>query len=82
MTGTTVLGHVRKRKRSYFGHICRAHGCQITKTVVEGFVSGRTSKMRKAYMDNIKQWINITLCWLLVFYRRSWLHDIIALPHT
>ena len=20
--------------------------------------------------------------WLLVFYRRSWLHDIIAMPHT
>ena len=22
------------------------------------------------------------LYWLLVFYRRSWLHDIIAMPHT
>ena len=33
-----LLGHVRKRKRSYFGHLCRAHGCQITKTVVEGYV--------------------------------------------
>ena len=31
-----LLGHVRKRKRSYFGHLCRAHGYQITKTVVEG----------------------------------------------
>ena len=31
-----LLGHVRKRKLSYFGHFCRDHGCQITKTVVEG----------------------------------------------
>ena len=43
-----LLGHVRKRKRSYFGHLCRAHGCQITKTVVEGYVVGRTSKTREA----------------------------------
>ena len=26
--------------------------------------------------------IDFTLYWLLVFYRRSWLHDIIAMPHT
>ena len=26
----------RKRKLSYFGHLCRDHGHQITKTVVEG----------------------------------------------
>ena len=31
-----LLGHVRKRKLSYYGHLCRDHGCQITKTVVEG----------------------------------------------
>ena len=42
-----LLGHVRKRKRSYFGHLCRAHGCQITKTIVEGYVVGRTSKTLK-----------------------------------
>ena len=30
-----LLGHVRKQKISYFGHLCRDHGCQITKTVVE-----------------------------------------------
>ena len=39
-----LLGHIRKRKRSYFGHLCRAHGWQITKAVV---VVGRTSKTRK-----------------------------------
>ena len=31
-----LLGPVRKRKLSYFGHLCGDHGCQITKTVVEG----------------------------------------------
>ena len=25
-----LLGHVRKRNLSYFGHFCRDHGCQIT----------------------------------------------------
>ena len=25
-----LLGHVCKRKLSYFGHLCRDHGCQIT----------------------------------------------------
>ena len=33
-----LLGHVRKLKLSYYGHLCRDHGCQITKTVVEGYV--------------------------------------------
>ena len=32
-----LLGHVCKRKLSYFGHLCRDHGCQITKTAVEGY---------------------------------------------
>ena len=36
-----LLGHIRKRKLLYFGHLCRDHGCQITKTVVEGYVEGR-----------------------------------------
>ena len=36
-----LLGHVRKRKLSYFGHLCRDHGCQITKTIAEGYVEGR-----------------------------------------
>ena len=43
-----LLGHVRKRNRSYFGHLCRVHGCQITTTVVERYVVGRTSKTREA----------------------------------
>ena len=55
-------GHVRKRKLSYFGHLCRDHGCQITKTVVEGYVDGRRirGRPRKQYMDNIKQWTKMT----------------------
>ena len=41
-----LLGHVRKRKLSYFGHLCRDHGCQITKTVVEGYVEGMRRRGR------------------------------------
>ena len=41
-----LLGHVRKRKLSYYGHLCRDHGCQITKTVVEGYVEGRRRRGR------------------------------------
>ena len=50
-------GNVRKRKLSYFGHLCRDHSCQITKTVVEGYVEGRRrlGRPRKQYIDNIKQ---------------------------
>ena len=57
-----LLGHVRKRKLSYFGHLCRYHGCQITKTVVEGYVEGwrRRGRPRKQYIDNIKQWTQLT----------------------
>ena len=52
-----LLGHVRKRKLSYFGYLCRDNGCQITKTVVEGNVRGRrrSGRPRKHYIDNIKQ---------------------------
>ena len=57
-----LLGHVRKRKLSYYGHLCRDHGCQITKTVVEGYVEGRRrrGRPRKQYIDNIKQWTQLT----------------------
>ena len=57
-----LLGHVRKRKLSYFGHLCRDHGCQITKTVVEGYVEARRRRRRprKQYIDNIKQWTQLT----------------------
>ena len=50
-----LLGHVRKRKLSYFGHLCRDHGYQIMKTVVEGCVEGRRrrGRPRKQYIDNI-----------------------------
>ena len=56
-----LLGHVRKRKLSYLGHLCRDHGCQITKTVVEGYLEGRRSggRPRKQYIDNIKQWTQL-----------------------
>ena len=59
-----LLGHVRKRKLSYFGHLCRDHGCQMTKTVVDGYVAGRRrrGRPRKQYIDSIKQWThNITV---------------------
>ena len=57
-----LLGHVRKRKLSYFGQLCRDHGFHITKTVVEGYVEGmrRRRRPRKQYMDNIKQWTKVT----------------------
>ena len=57
-----LFGHVRKRKLSYFGHLCSDHGCRITKTVVEGYVEGRGRCGRpwKQYMDNIKQWTKVT----------------------
>ena len=61
-----LLGHVRKRKLSYFGHLCRDHGFQITKTAVEGYVEGTKAKSRrrvrprKQYIDNIKQWTQLT----------------------
>ena len=57
-----LLGHVRKRKLSYFRHLCRDHGCQITETVVEGYVEGkrRRGKPRKQPIDDIKQWTQLT----------------------
>ena len=56
-----LLGHVRKRKLTYYGHLYRDHGCQITKTVVEGYVEGRRrrGRPRKQYIDNIKQWTQL-----------------------
>ena len=51
-----------KRKLTYYGHLCRDHGCQKTKTVVEGYVEGRRrrGRPRKQYIDNIKQWTKLT----------------------
>ena len=61
-TKCELLGHVRKRKLSYIGHLCTDHGCQITKTVVEGYVEGRRrrGRSRRQYMDNIRQWTKMT----------------------
>ena len=58
-----LLGHVRKRNLSYFGHLCRDHGCQITKTVVEGSVKGRRirGRPRKQYKNNIKPLTQLTI---------------------
>ena len=48
----------------YFGHLCRDHGCQITKTktVVEGYVEGRQrrGRPRKQYTVKIKKWPQLT----------------------
>ena len=71
-----LLGHVRKRKLSYFGHLCRDNGCQITKTVVEGYVEGRRrrGRPRQQYIDNIKQWTQLTTsqCVRAAEYRIRW----------
>ena len=58
----SYLGTSANRKLSYYGHLCRDHGCQITKTVVEGYVEGRRrrGRPRKQYIDNIKQWTQLT----------------------
>ena len=55
--------HVRKRKVPYVVHIYREHGCQITKTVVDGYVKERRrrGRPRKLYTDNIKQWTKVTI---------------------
>ena len=49
-------------KLSYFGHLCRDHGCQIPKTVVEWYVEGmrRRGRPRQQYTDNIKEWTQLT----------------------
>ena len=66
-----LLGHVRKRKLTYYGHLCRDHGCQITKTV-EG--RRRRGRPRKQYIDNIKQWTHLTtsLCVRAAGDRSRW----------
>ena len=57
-----LVGHVRNSKLSYFGHLRRDHGCQLTKTIVEWYVEGRRrrGRPRKQYIDYIKQWTQLT----------------------
>ena len=45
-----------------FRHGLLLHGCQITKTVVEVYVEGRRrrGRPRKRYIDNMKQWTQMT----------------------
>ena len=66
-----LLGHVRK-----LTYLCRDHGCQITKTVVEGYVEGRRRRGRPRKQDiaNIKQWTQLTTsqCIRAAEYRSRW----------
>ena len=61
-----LLGHVRKRKLTYYGHLCRDHGCQLTKTVVEGYVEGRRRRGRPETIHRQHQTVDtindITVC--------------------
>lgn len=55
-----LLAFIRKRKLSYFGHMCRPSGCQITKATFQGKVNGkrRRGRPRMQYGDNIHMWCN------------------------
>ena len=58
MYGRHYLDTFAKRKLSYFRPLSGDHSCQITKTVVKGYVVGRRRRGRplKQFVDRIKQW--------------------------
>ena len=58
----TSVNHITQTIILWCGHLYRDHGCQITKTVVQGYVEGgrRRGRSRKQYRDNIKQWTKMT----------------------
>ena len=60
-TKRELLAHVRKRKLTYFGHLHREGGCQLTRTVVQGLYPAvrRRGRPRTQYLDNVKRWTGL-----------------------
>ena len=52
-----LLDTIKKRKLSFFGHICR-NKCTLMKDIIQGKMEGRRGRGRPktAYMDNIREW--------------------------
>ena len=58
-----LLGIVKYRKLSYFGHMCRPSGCSLVRDVVLGVMEGKRKRGRPrlSYTDNIVSWTNKSL---------------------
>ena len=51
------MGIIKKRKLSFFGHVCR-NKCTLMQDIIHGKMEGRRGQGRPktAYMDNIRDW--------------------------
>ena len=62
-TKRKLLPKVIKAKLSYFGHIERGHGSELSQLAIEGKVEGKRQcgRQRKQWFDNIKEWTGMEL---------------------
>ena len=49
-----LLTVVKKRKLRWFGHVSRSSG--LAKTILQSTVTGKRSRLKKRWEDNIKEW--------------------------
>jgi hypothetical protein len=56
-----LLATVKRRKLTWYGHVARHDG--LCKTIVQGTVEGgrRRGRPRKSWLDNIKDWTEMTM---------------------
>ncbi|GFO05905.1 retrovirus-related pol polyprotein from type-1 retrotransposable element r2 [Plakobranchus ocellatus] len=70
-----LLESIRKRKLSFFGHICRSK-CTLMKDTIQGKLEGKRGRgrPRAAYLDNIKTWTrrNSTEIYTMTERREEW----------
>ncbi|GFO44389.1 endonuclease-reverse transcriptase [Plakobranchus ocellatus] len=70
-----LLESIRKRKLSFFGHICRSK-CTLMKDIIQGKLEGKRGRgrPRAAYLDNIKTWTrrNSTEIYTMTERREEW----------
>ena len=59
----TLLGTVKSRKLSYYGHVMRKQGNSLEKEIMQGTIPGTRARgrPRMTWMDNVKTWTGLTL---------------------
>ena len=71
-----LLQQIKRRKLSYFEHVCRQSGEKLPRMVTEGTLEGNRTRgrPRSKWTDNITKWTGVPLleCRKLTSDRKKW----------